>query len=206
MKSKQQAEAAPAGGLQPLTITLDSNPSDAPCCIKVLASDGRDMLVQTDWDYPGIARTFGWDMAEVQPDKRTACFNRFSLELPQDCIADCSHSGQCYDDVKYWADEINRPAEITPEKLAAELKEYGAWESEDLADDGANWQRLIWIAAGNLKEEKGCEHGGTDGTIDCPECGLTSSRFIEAAREWIDDHDGAEAEDPGYFQAEGRVS
>ena len=44
-----------------------------------------------------------------------------------------------------------------------------------------------------------CPHRGTDGTIDCPECWATASDFIASAREWIDDHDGAEVEDPGYF-------
>ena len=24
------------------------------------AKDGRDILVQTDWDFPGVAQTFGW--------------------------------------------------------------------------------------------------------------------------------------------------
>lgn len=26
----------------------------------IVADDGRDILVQSDWDYPGVARTFGW--------------------------------------------------------------------------------------------------------------------------------------------------
>ena len=26
----------------------------------LIAEDGREMLIQTDWDYPGIAATFGW--------------------------------------------------------------------------------------------------------------------------------------------------
>lgn len=181
-----------------MKITLDSNPSDAPSCYKVIAEDGRDMLIQTDWDYPSIASIFGWDKSEVLPDKRTAYFNRFSIELPQACVNDCSHHGQCGDDVAFWACEIERPEAITPEALAAELKEYGAWSAEELQDDSANWNRLIWIAAGNLKEET-CRHSGTDGTVDCPNCGATASEFISAARQWLDDNDGAEADDPGYF-------
>lgn len=180
-----------------MKITLDANPSDAPCCIKILASDGRDMLIQTDWDFPAVASAFGWDISNVQPKTRTACFNRFSLGLPTDAISDCSHQGACDADVAHWAREIERPEEITAEKLAAELKEYGAWDESELSDDSANWQRLIWIAAGNLKDET-CDHSGTDGTVDC-NCGLTASDFIQAARAWIDDNDGAEAEDPGYF-------
>ena len=26
----------------------------------IVAEDGRDILIQTDFDYPGIASTFGW--------------------------------------------------------------------------------------------------------------------------------------------------
>lgn len=44
-----------------------------------------------------------------------------------------------------------------------------------------------------------CSHEGTDGTVDCPECGVTVDRFLEAAYAWLVTHDGAMAEDPGYF-------
>lgn len=26
----------------------------------LVADDGRELLVQTDWDFPGVAQTFGW--------------------------------------------------------------------------------------------------------------------------------------------------
>lgn len=45
-----------------------------------------------------------------------------------------------------------------------------------------------------------CHHDSTDGTIDCPECGVSASAFIQAAREFLDDNDGAQAEDPGLFR------
>jgi len=98
-----------------MNITLDSNPSDAPCCVKLVADDGRDVLIQTDWDYPAIASVFGWSVSRVE------------------------------------------------------------------------------------NGDTNCEHDDTDGTIDCPRCKATASMFIQSAREWIDDNDGAEAEDPGYF-------
>lgn len=82
-----------------------------------------------------------------------AIFNRFEIELPEDCVRDCSHSGACDADVDHWATLISRPDDITPEKLRAELKEYGAWDANELADDDANWHRIIWLAAGNIKEE-----------------------------------------------------
>ena len=29
-------------------------------CYLITAEDGQDILIQTDWDFPGTARTFGW--------------------------------------------------------------------------------------------------------------------------------------------------
>ncbi len=83
----------------------------------------------------------------------TAYFERFALEMPSEAVADCSHQGQCDDDVAHWARLITRPADITPETLRAELKEYGAWDATELDDDQQNWHRIIWIAAGNLNED-----------------------------------------------------
>lgn len=44
-----------------------------------------------------------------------------------------------------------------------------------------------------------CDHDGTDGTIRCPECGTSAGDFIEGARAWLIENEGAEANDPGYF-------
>jgi hypothetical protein len=85
--------------------------------------------------------------------KHTAYFNRFCLELPAEAVTDCSHSGACDSDVAHWAPKIERPADCTPEALRAELREYGAWDSEELADDAANWERIVWLAAGNIRDE-----------------------------------------------------
>lgn len=34
--------------------------------------------------------------------------------------------------------------------------------------------------------KNGCDHPGTDGTITCPDCGLTATEFIQAAAEFLD--------------------
>lgn len=98
-----------------MNITLNAFPDNAPGCLLIESDNGKDILVQTDWDLPGIASTFGWSLREVQ--------------LP----------------------------------------------------------------------DQDCEHPNTDGTIDCECCGLKASQFIAAAGEWLNDNDGATAEDPGYF-------
>jgi hypothetical protein len=85
---------------------------DAPGCPgEIVNDDGRTVLVQTDWDYPGVARTFGWSPREVQREDRPPC-----------------------------------------------------------------------------------DHRSTDGTVDCPACGVTAGEFIAAAREWLEEHDGATAD------------
>jgi hypothetical protein len=106
-----------------MKIILDTDLSNAPGCVcKILNErESRSILVQTDYDAPGVANTFGWDMTEVQPQN------------------------------------------------------YGYY---------------------GLK----CRHSHTDGTVDCPDCGVKASTFIQAAQEFIDSNDGATAEDPGYFE------
>jgi hypothetical protein len=90
----------------------------------ITADDGRDTLVQLDYDYPGVAGTFGWSPQTVQVQGR-------------------GYHG------------------LAP-----------------------------------------CDHRGTDGTIDCPDCGISALALITDAAEYLDDHDGATAEDPGYFTPE----
>lgn len=101
-----------------MRITLDSNPVGAPGgCYLIVADDGRERFIQTDWDYPGVASSFGWSISSV--------FDKHVIP---------------------------------------------------------------------------CDHSHTDGTVACPDCGLTPSDFISAAREWLDENDGATADDPGYFE------
>ena len=110
---------------------------DAPCCPgEIVAEDGRSILIQTDWDFPGVANCFGW-----------------STRLVQRCL-------QC--------DGI---ADIMPDGHALCCE---TWAPE-------------------------CDHDPTDGTVDCPDCGVTASEFIAAAGAWLQEHDGATADDPGYF-------
>lgn len=87
---------------------------------------------------------------------RTALFNRFTFRMKTKDAKSCSHSGDCMEDVKIVAamPYIKRQfVGIPPELIAAELKEYGAWDETELADKEANRIRLILIAAGQITEE-----------------------------------------------------
>lgn len=89
-----------------------------------------------------------------------ASFGRFELRLPGACVLDCSHSGPCDDDVAHCVPEIRAQIERdgfanapTPDTIREELRDCGAWGAEELADDDANFSRLVWIAAGNVADE-----------------------------------------------------
>jgi|ERR1039457_681237 hypothetical protein len=97
-----------------MKITLESTDLD---CYLITAEDGRDKLIQSDYDYPGIASTFGWRVSSL----------------------------------------INK---------------------------------------------KHCKHLGSDGTVDCPKCGIKAHDFISSARDYLEEHDGDVVEDPGYFDGE----
>lgn len=83
-------------------------------------------------------------------DTKYATFNRFEIELPAQCVDDCHHQGACDADVTYWRQRLN--LQIAPELLKAELREYGAWDEEELSDHETNLERIIWLAAGNIQE------------------------------------------------------
>ena len=40
-----------------MKITLERGDYDS---FLLVAADGRDLLIQSDWDFPGTASTFGW--------------------------------------------------------------------------------------------------------------------------------------------------
>jgi len=89
-----------------------------------------------------------------------ASFERFELRLSGKCVKECYHPGDCEADTRSWvaavrdqlaADKLARSP--TPDKIREELKEYGNWDAEELADDEMNFVRLIWLAAGNIAED-----------------------------------------------------
>jgi hypothetical protein len=87
---------------------------------------------------------------------RQAYFNHFIIEFADDDASSASHQGQCYADVTallrapYMAAQFDT---IAPDDIRSELKEYGAWDADELADDDQNRARILWIAAGNVMEE-----------------------------------------------------
>ena len=85
-----------------------------------------------------------------------ALFNRFEIKLTKRQAESASHQGQCDEDVaallgmKSIARQLDT---IDTDDIREELAEHGAWDEDELADDAANRERIIWIAAGNIVDE-----------------------------------------------------
>ena len=78
--------------------------------------------------------------------------NYVEVEMPYRAMIDLSSGGRVDDSADYWARNHNVKIYGTPEKVRKELKEYGAWSAEELMDDEANIRRLLWVTAGNMRE------------------------------------------------------
>ena len=78
---------------------------------------------------------------------------RIELKLSRAQASSGSHQGACDDDVA----ELRRGPSIARqldkidvELLKGELREYGAWEDEELADHDQNLSRILWLACGDI--------------------------------------------------------
>lgn len=85
-----------------------------------------------------------------------ACYNGFSIQMTLATAKMVSHPGLCDSDVQWviarkpgHPNHVARPRACTPDVLAKELEEYTDW---DVSDDTANWERMVWIAGGDIKE------------------------------------------------------
>lgn len=85
-----------------------------------------------------------------------AYFERFTIQMTKTQARECSHPGDCAEDVKALLKAPRIKAQfkrLNPDDIKAELSEYGAWDSAELSDAGMNQVRILWIAAGNIREE-----------------------------------------------------
>ena len=81
---------------------------------------------------------------------------QIELEMTLKQAQSVSHQGQCDEDVEFLATipKIRRQLDKIPNKLmASELREYGAWDNEQLQDNDDNRLRLVWIAGCDIAEE-----------------------------------------------------
>jgi hypothetical protein len=107
-------------------------------------------------DYP--LATFEYQEDETEEKLWfTSGSGRIEFQMTLEQAKAVSHSGQCDDDVAVlMADPFiaQQLATIKPDDLRLELREYGAWDDEQLADHQINLSRILWIAGGDIAEEQ----------------------------------------------------
>ena len=85
----------------------------------------------------------------------TSSSGRIELQMTLEQAESMSHSGQCDADVNAGREcpsLAKQLAAIGPAVLRAELKEYGAWTAEELAEHDLNLNRILWLAANSVRE------------------------------------------------------
>lgn len=70
-------------------------------------------------------------------------------ESHRELFKGCYHTGRCDEDVEIAAKYF---AVDNPSGVRNYLQEFGAWDKEELADDNANLQRLLWTMAADIDE------------------------------------------------------
>jgi len=77
------------------------------------------------------------------------------ISMAREQAESASHQGSCDADVAILVKNPAIAAQLdafAPDEIRAALKEYGAWDAEELADDEQNRHRAVWSAANDIKE------------------------------------------------------
>jgi hypothetical protein len=80
---------------------------------------------------------------------------RIELNITRGQAESCSHPGPCDADVATLrkVPAIRRQLDkLAPELVRDCLREYGAWDADELADHDANLDRLLWVACCDIAE------------------------------------------------------
>mgnify|MGYP006276363557 FL=1 len=87
----------------------------------------------------------------------TDSYGRLELQLSLDQAAQGYHRGACDADIAALMQDqtiSSQLSKLDPEIVRDCLKEYGAWDQEELSNHNANLERLLWIACGDIQERE----------------------------------------------------
>lgn len=73
-------------------------------------------------------------------------------DLPPDCIAECSHSGDCQPEVDFWRHKLDLT--VNRERAIICLRGFGAWDDDELEamSDERLAETILWLACGTFKD------------------------------------------------------
>lgn len=85
--------------------------------------------------------------------KLFAYFNHKEIELPLDCVLDCSAQGRVDDSVEFWQRQIE--LNLSRKNLIDGLAETGGWDRDELNsfDDDELEQKALWVMACDIRDE-----------------------------------------------------
>ena len=86
----------------------------------------------------------------------TESLGRIELQITLKQAQACAHPGDCEADVRALRQvpAIRRQLDkLEPKTVADSLREYGAWDDQELADHDWNLTRLLWVACNDIAEE-----------------------------------------------------
>jgi hypothetical protein len=85
-------------------------------------------------------------------------FAHKEIELPEQALLDCHHSGSCDADCAYWAANLNlKRVGITPEEIRSAIREYGVDDTESM-DESTLVQYMLWLCAADYQERSDDEN------------------------------------------------
>lgn len=79
-------------------------------------------------------------------------YGNLKRDIPMECVEDCSHSGECYEDCFLWVRKLKFQVQ---RKIAIQyLKETGAWEQEELEAMSTEDLsiKILWMACNDITE------------------------------------------------------
>jgi hypothetical protein len=85
----------------------------------------------------------------------TSSCGEIELQMTVEQASSVNHPGQCDDEVLVLSQHpliVEQIGKIDKDVLAKVLREYGAWDDEQLKDHDENIQRLVWIAGCDIDE------------------------------------------------------
>lgn len=103
----------------------------------------------------GFAEDYGFDSGEA-----FGCFDGLrglGIRMRFDDADSGSHQGECDEDISelvklpYISEQLDK---LGADAIRTGLKESGAWDTEQLADDYENRKRAVWLAACDIKENR----------------------------------------------------
>jgi hypothetical protein len=80
---------------------------------------------------------------------------RIELQITKEQAFSGHHQGDCSEDIEALrkVPAIKRQLEaIDQAELSKELREYGAWDADQLEDHDENLSRILWLACGDITE------------------------------------------------------